>query len=87
MPMALPLRLRSVLPSNKTDANGQIDLQVSWGKNYATWLAYTVRATTYTIGTEGSTVRRFMTSASEDDKDTGTFRTPPYGTGKCNASN
>jgi hypothetical protein len=71
---------------NKTDANGQMFIKVSYGQKYATWLAYTVKVTTKVKNSEGSTSMRFITAFTEDDKDKGTFHTPPYGTGRCDAA-
>jgi hypothetical protein len=70
-----------------TDENGQALIKVSYGQNYATWLAYTLTVTTGVKGSEGRTSMRFITAFTVDDKDNGTFRDPPYGIGKCNAPN
>lgn len=86
-PEAAAISLSFIEGRKTTDASGQLAIQISWGQNYATWLAYTVRATTDTVGSEGSTSRRFITSYIEGDKDNGTFLTPRFGTGKCDAVN
>lgn len=82
-PVAAALSFSYLDGNQKTDANGQMAIQVFWGQNYATWLAYTVRATTAVSGSEGTALRRFITSFAESDKDNGTFRTPPFGIAKC----
>lgn len=86
-PEAAAISLSYIGGKKTTDANGQLAIQISWGQNYATWLAYTVRASTDAVGSEGSTSRRYITSYVEGDKDNGTFLTPPYGKEGCRSRN
>ena len=72
---------------NTTDVNGQMFIRVSYGQKYATWLAYTVTVTTKVKNSEGSTSMRFITAFTEDDKDKGTFHTPPFGILGCTSQN
>ena len=73
----------SYAAGNKTDANGQLLVQVTYAQRFATWLAYTVKATTSVGGSEGKTERSFVTDYLKDDEENGSFWTPPYGTGAC----
>lgn len=73
----------SFVSGNRTDVNGQMLIQVSYGQNVGTWLAFTLRATTNVAGSEGLSERAFVTSFLEGDLVNGSFRTPPYGTGRC----
>lgn len=68
---------------NRTDANGQMLIQVSYGQNVGSWLAFTLRATTNVAGSEGLSERAFVTGFLEGDLDNGSFRVPPYGVGSC----
>lgn len=86
-PEQAAISLTYVDPKKKTDANGQMLIKLSYGQRFATWLAYTVTVTTKVKNSEGSTSMRFITSYTEDDKDKGTFRKPPYGTGRCDSPN
>jgi len=72
---------------NKTDANGQMLVQVSYGQNMGRWLAYTLRATTSVAGSEGDDSRSFRTDVIEADVLNGSFLTPPFGTRDCNSRN
>ncbi len=73
----------SYLNGNKTDANGQLLLQVSYPQNVGRWLAYTIKATTAVVGSEGTSQRSFVTNILDADKLNGSFLTPPYGSGNC----
>jgi len=84
-PEQAAISLTYVDPKKKTDANGQMLIKLSYGQRFATWLAYTVTVTTKVKNSEGSTSMRFITSYTEDDKDKGTFRKPPYGIGRCDS--
>ena len=77
----------SFVSGNRTDGNGQMLIQVSYGQNVGSWLAFSLRATTNVAGSEGRSERAFMTGILEDDVPNGSFRTPPYGTGSCTAPN
>lgn len=68
---------------NRTDANGQMLIQVSYGQNVGSWLAFTLRATTNVAGSEGLSERAFVTGFLEGDLANGSFRVPPYGVGSC----
>ena len=73
----------SFVDSNKTDKNGQLLLQVSYPQNVGSWLAYTLKATTSVVGSEGSNQRSFITGALQSDVANGSFRTGPYGQLSC----
>lgn len=73
----------SYVSSNKTDANGQLLVQISYPQNMGRWLAYTVRATTSVAGSEGDASRSFVTDVLEGDVANGSFLTPPFGTNSC----
>jgi hypothetical protein len=75
----------SYLNGNKTDNKGQLVAQVTYPQNVATWLAYTLRATTAVGGSEGDARRSFFTQALDADTKDGSFRTPPYGSESCNS--
>lgn len=75
----------SYVNGNKTDANGQLLVQVSYGQNMGRWLAYTLRATTGVAGSEGDAAKSYVTDVLEADVENGSFRTPPFGSGSCRA--
>lgn len=77
----------SYVSGNRTDANGQLLVQVSYSQNMAGWLAYTIRATTGVEGSEGDASKSFLTVALEEDIANGSFLRPPFGTGACNNVN
>jgi hypothetical protein len=79
--------LVTAVGSSKTDANGQILLQASWGQNVGTWLAYTIKVTTSAAGSEGTNSRSFITEVLEADIPNGSFLTPPYGINNCSTNN
>jgi hypothetical protein len=79
--------LLSYVNGNKTDANGQLLVQVSYPQNMGSWLAYTLKATTNVVGSEGTKERAFLTGVLEADVANGSFRTPPFGSGRCIGSN
>lgn len=73
----------SYINGNRTDANGQLLAQISYGQNQATWLAYVLRATTGVDGSEGDQSKGYITTYLDADAATGSFRTPQYGVGSC----
>lgn len=72
---------------NRTDANGQLLVDVIYPQNVGRWLAYTLRATTAVEGSEGDALKSYMTDVIEDDVQNGSFRTPPFGTRSCRDPN
>jgi hypothetical protein len=72
---------------NKTDANGNMLLDVQWGQNVGRWLAYTVKATTNVAGSEGTNSSSFVTDVLAADVPNGAFLTPPYGINNCRTNN
>lgn len=77
----------SYVNGNKTDANGQMLVQISYGQNMGRWLAYTLRATTGVTGSEGDASKSYVTDVLRDDIENGSFLTPPFGAGACNVRN
>ena len=77
----------SYVSGNKTDANGQLLLQVSYGQNMGGWLAYTLRATTNVAGSEGDASKSYVTDVLQTDIPNGSFLTPPFGAGSCIVAN
>ena len=77
----------SYVNGNKTDANGQMLVQITYGQNMGRWLAYTLRATTGVAGSEGDASKSYITDILDIDIINGSFLTPPFGTKACNASN
>ena len=75
----------SYVNGNKTDANGQLLLQVTYGQNMGRWLAYTVRATTSVEGSEGDASKSYITDVLKEDEVNGSFRTPPFGSAACSS--
>lgn len=73
----------SFVSGNKTDKNGQMLLQISYGQNLGRWLAYTLRATTSVAGSEGDRSRSFVTDVLAADLANGSFYDAPYGRGAC----
>jgi hypothetical protein len=73
----------SYVNGNTTDANGRLIVQASYGQNMGGWLAFTIKATTSVVGSEGTKSRSFVTSVLQADVPNGAFLTPPYGTGRC----
>ncbi len=73
----------SYVNGNVTDANGRLLIQASYGQNMGGWLAYTIKATTSVVGSEGTKSRSFVTSVLQADVPNGAFLTPPYGSGRC----
>jgi hypothetical protein len=73
----------SYVNGNKTDANGQMLVQVSYPQNMGTWLAFTLKATTSVVGSQGSKERAFLTDVLIADVPNGSFRTPPFGFNRC----
>ncbi len=77
----------SYVNGQKTDASGQLLIQLSYPQNVGGWLAYTIKATTSVVGSEGTKERSFVTAVLEEDKKNGSFLTPPYGSHSCNKPN
>jgi len=77
----------SYVNGNKTDANGQMLVQISYGQNMGRWLAYTLRVTTGVAGSEGDASKSYVTDVLEADVGNGSFLTPPFGSKACNAPN
>ena len=77
----------SYVNGNKTDANGQMLVQISYGQNMGSWLAYTLRATTGVAGSEGDASKSYVTDVLQADVSSGSFLTPPFGSKACNARN
>ncbi|MEI8324025.1 MAG: hypothetical protein WCH44_01445, partial [Betaproteobacteria bacterium] len=73
----------SFVNGNVTDANGRLLIQAAYGQNMGGWLAYTIKATTSVVGSEGTKSRSFVTSVLQSDVANGAFLTPPYGIGRC----
>lgn len=73
----------SYVNGNKTDANGQLLVQVSYGQNMGGWLAYTLRATTGVAGSEGDAARSYVTDVLQGDVENGSFLRPPFGSASC----
>jgi len=76
----------SYVTSNKTDANGQLLVQVSYPQNMGRWLAYTIRATTSVEGSEGDASGSFVTDVLDADVQNGSFLTPPFGKNSCRSA-
>lgn len=78
----------SYVNGNRTDANGQMLVQVSYGQNMGRWLAYTLRATTGVAGSEGDASKSYVTDVLKADvANGGSFLTPPFGSNSCRSSN
>jgi hypothetical protein len=77
----------SYVSGNKTDVNGQMLVQVTYPQNMGTWLAYTLKATTSVVGSQGSKERSFITTVLEADVPNGAFLTPPFGSNRCRDAN
>ncbi|MEY4978334.1 MAG: hypothetical protein RLZZ352_604 [Pseudomonadota bacterium] len=77
----------SYVGTNKTNENGQLLLQVSYGQNMGRWLAYTLRVTTSVAGSEGDAAKSYVTDVLEGDVENGSFLTPPFGSGACTDPN
>jgi hypothetical protein len=73
----------SYVSGNKTDENGQLLVQISYPQNVGRWLAYTIKATTSVVGSEGKSARSFVTDVLEADVKNGSFLTPPFGKKNC----
>jgi hypothetical protein len=72
---------------NRTDANGNMLLDIQWGQNVGGWIAYTVKATTAVAGSEGANAASFVTDVLQADVNNGAFLTPPYGINNCSTNN
>ena len=75
----------SYVNGNRTDANGQMLVQITYGQNMGTWLAYTLRVTTGVAGSEGDASKSYITNVLEGDVANGSFLTPPFGASACNS--
>ncbi len=79
----LERRQAGIIPSfvhgNRTGANGQMLIQVTYGQNVASWLAFTLRVSTSVARSEGLAERAFVTSFLDGDLANGSFRVPPTG--------
>jgi hypothetical protein len=73
----------SFVGANTTAANGRATIQVQYPQSVATWLEYSVRVTTNVAGSEGTTVKSYITEFVIGDDTNGSFLTPPYGFGSC----
>jgi hypothetical protein len=73
----------SYVNGNKTDENGQLLVQITYGQNVGRWLAYTLRATTGVAGSEGDASKSYVTDVLEADVENGSFLQPPFGSGSC----
>jgi hypothetical protein len=73
----------SYVNGNKTDASGQLLVQVSYPQNMGGWLAYTLRATTGVAGSEGDAAKSYVTDVIQGDVTNGSFQTPPFGSNSC----
>jgi hypothetical protein len=73
----------SYVSGNKTDDKGEMLIQVSYSQNMGSWLAYTIKATTSVVGSEGTTEAAFITDVLIGDVPNGSFRTPPFGVNRC----
>jgi hypothetical protein len=73
----------SYVNGNKTNANGQLLVQVSYPQNMGGWLAYTLRATTGVAGSEGDAAKSYVTDVIQGDVTNGSFQTPPFGSNSC----
>jgi hypothetical protein len=77
----------SFIGTNVTGANGRMTIQVEYPQNVATWLSYTVKATTNVAGSEGTDQKSYITTFIEGDDKNGSFLTPPYGASSCDSPN
>jgi hypothetical protein len=77
----------SFVGGNVTNASGRMTIQVEYPQNVATWLTYTVRATTSVAGSEGLVSKSYITTFVEGDQANGSFLTAPYGSHACSAPN
>jgi hypothetical protein len=77
----------SFVGSNVTNAAGRMTIQVEYPQNVATWLTYTVRATTSVAGSEGLVSKSYITTYVDGDDANGSFLIAPYGSHACNAPN
>lgn len=77
----------SYVNGNKTDSQGRMLVQVTYPQNVGSWLAYTLKATTSVVGSQGSKERSFITGVLLSDVSNGSFLTPPYGYNRCIDSN
>lgn len=75
----------SFLNKNTTDASGRLAIQVEYAQNFATWLSYTVKATTSVSGSEGTDQKSYLTSFIQGDDINGSFLTPTYGVEQCSS--
>jgi hypothetical protein len=87
-PRLADITISSTSPTNKTDGNGVLVIQVRYPQNVATWLAYSVKATASAEGSEGTVTKRYRTSFVEGDERNGSFLDAPYGVSQsCTSPN
>lgn len=77
----------SYVNGNRTNADGQMLVQVSYSQNMGSWLAYTLRATTSVAGSEGDASKSYITDVLQADVANGSFLTPPFGVQSCSNRN
>lgn len=77
----------SFVDKNVTDSVGRLAIRVEYAQSVATWLSYTVKATTSVSGSEGTEQKSYITRFIVGDDLTGSFLTPPYGVGSCVSAN
>ena len=71
-----------------TNANGLLQIQVEYPQSVATWLAYSVKAAASVAGSEGTTVKRYVTQFIDGDQKNGSFLRAPYGSNtSCSSPN
>jgi hypothetical protein len=78
-PRLADITISSIDGGNRTDANGVLVIRVRYPQNVATWLAYAVKATASTEGSEGTVIKRYRTTYVEGDQTNGSFLDAPYG--------
>jgi hypothetical protein len=78
-PRLADITISSTTQSDRTDANGVLVIQVRYPQNVATWLAYSVKATASSEGSEGTVTKRYRTDYVEGDQVNGSFLDAPYG--------
>ena len=77
----------SFVGSNTTNTSGRMTIQVEYPQNVATWLTYTVRATTSVAGSEGLVSKSYITDFIIGDEANGSFLIAPYGGHACSSPN
>ncbi len=77
----------SFVNKNTTDTSGRLAVQVEYAQSVATWLGFTVKATTNVSGSEGTDQKSYIPWFIQGDDINGSFLTPPYGKGACTSAN